>query len=444
MSNIIFNYNQNNNNYNHYTNTYNFPTGSTLNISGAFTNPPNPSDISLNDLKYVISNNSINNTLPRNLILDPSNGNISGPTTFFNIIKNKSYIIAIIDNNNEDNIIGLSNTINITIDYIPEFHYLNNITNYQEQINSVVEIKPYYTIYNKYDITYTLTSNDPLENIGLKLDKNTGQIDGTIKFNDPTQTSQTSNVFYTITANNNGILYDNIINIIINVLPIIVYPEYNEFIQNNLISITPLSGTIFSSDTFFSLNCNLPNGLTLNTKTGDIYGSVSLPMPMQTYIIYAENNVGRVNFKIKINIIKDLNIVPVVGDNFSSNTFLTSPDIEMRRKAEIFKYKKNSNNLTKNQYYSLLSKGKSSYAKRAFSTQSHSYTNSSVNNLQQINNTLICDSSINIICRPSSSSNVPGPVITLCYNPNIDVIGYKEPNKKRTNIGLKYPYRGGN
>ena len=101
-------------------------------------------------------------------------------------------------------------------------------------------------------------------------------------------------------------------------------------------------------------------------------------------------------------------------------------------------------NLTKSQYYSLLSRGKGSYAKRAFSTHNHSYTNSSVNNLQQRNNTLICDSSINIICTPSSSSNVPGPVVTLCYNPNIGVIGYKEPNKKRTNIGLKYPYRGGN
>lgn len=443
MSDIIFNYDQTNNNYNHDTNSYNFPTGNFfIDISGELTNSPNPSEISLNDLKYVISNNSLNSTLPFGLTLDASNGNITGLTTFFNISKNKSYIIAIVDNNNENTIIGLSNTIYITIDYIPEFHYINNITSYEEQLNSVVNIIPYYTIYNKYDITYTLISEDPLENIGLRLHKSTGLISGTIEFDDPDQ--KKSNAYYTITANNNGILYHTRINIIINVLPIIEYPEYNEFIQNNLISITPLSGTDFSTDTIFSLNCNLPNGLTLNTKTGDIYGSVSLPMPMQTYIIYAENNVGRVNFKIKINIIKDLNIVPVVGDNFSSNTFLTSPDIEMRRKAEILKYKKNSNNLTKNQYYSLLSKGKSSYAKRAFSTQSHSYINSSVNNLQQRNNNLICDSSINIICAPSSSSNVPGPVVTLCYNPNIGVIGYKEPNKKRTNIGLKYPYRGGN
>jgi len=431
---IIFNYDKDN---------YFISTGTILNISGTLTTPPNPSDISLNNLKYVINSNySINNTLPIGLTLDTSNGNITGPTTFLNITKNKSYIIAIVDNNDENNVIGLSNMINITIDYIPEFHYINNISKYELQLNSNISIIPYYTINNKSDIFYSVTSNDPLENIGLTLNRSTGLISGTIEFDDPTQII--SNLFYTITANNNGILFNNEINIIIDKLPIVIYPEYNEIIQNKLISITPLSESYFSSSTIFSLNCNLPNGLSLNTNTGELYGSVSLPMPMQTYIIYAENNIGKINIKIKINIIKDLNVVPVLGDNFSSNTFLTSPDIEMRRKAEILKYKKNSNNLTKSQYYSLLSKGKGSYAKRAFSTHNHSYTNSSVNNLQQRNNTLICDSSINIICTPSSSSNVPGPVVTLCYNPNIGVIGYKEPNKKRTNIGLKYPYRGGN
>jgi len=112
----------------------------------------------------------------------------------------------------------------------------------------------------------------------------------------------------------------------------------------------------------------------------------------------------------------------------------------MRRKAEIFKYKKNSANLTKQQRYALFAKGNGPSTKRAWGTQGDAYTNPNVNNLEQVGDTFVCNTN-SIICSPTTSCDVPGPVMNLCYNPAIPLIGYNQPNRFRTNIGFKWPQR---
>ena len=146
-----------------------------------------------------------------------------------------------------------------------------------------------------------------------------------------------------------------------------------------------------------------------------------------------------------LSVIKEFLAPPVVADNFSSNTFITDPAIAMRRKAEIFKYKKNSSGLTKQQYYALLAKGNGPAAKRSWGTQGDAYTNPNVSGLPQSGNSIICNTGI--ICAPTSSSDVPGPIMNLCYVPSTPLAGYNAPNRKKVNIGFKWPqstWRPGN
>ena len=102
--------------------------------------------------------------------------------------------------------------------------------------------------------------------------------------------------------------------------------------------------------------------------------------------------------------------------------------------------KKKRSGLTKNQYTALLAKGNGPLAKRAWGNQSDNSTNPNISGLSQDGNTLICNSD-SIISAPTSSSNVPGPIMNLYYNPNTPLVGYIQPNKQRTNIGMKWPQR---
>ena len=128
------------------------------------------------------------------------------------------------------------------------------------------------------------------------------------------------------------------------------------------------------------------------------------------------------------------------ADNFSSDTFLTDPTIAMRRKAEILKYKKNSSNLTQQQYYAMLAQGKGPYTPRSWGNQGPRSTNPNISGFTQVGNSIVCNNDP-VICAPTTSGGVPGPVINLCYNPAVPLVGYNPPNRFRTNIGFKWPMR---
>ena len=132
-------------------------------------------------------------------------------------------------------------------------------------------------------------------------------------------------------------------------------------------------------------------------------------------------------------------------DTYCNNpsAYITSEQFDMRRKVEIFKYKKNASDQTKNQKYSLLAKGINIYRKKCWATQSEYYTNPNVNKLPQIGNALICGTDTpaaqNIAnCSPTTNNGVPGPIMSICYDKTIPLTNYVV-RRIYTFNGTKFP-----
>lgn len=144
----------------------------------------------------------------------------------------------------------------------------------------------------------------------------------------------------------------------------------------------------------------------------------------------------------------------LIIDNPNPSAFVTSPltgklvplseiggEIAMLNKGNVLQYKKNSSCLTKNQKYSLIAQGRWNYNKTWATQSTRGYTNP---------NTLVCavtneagDVEIIIktadnLCHPSTASDVPGPIVSLCWNDRI-VPWYPKPQYTMTSSGDKFP-----
>ena len=402
-----------------YPNTagYNLPTSTPVDISAVILSGTVP----INTLF------TIDKALPSGLTINSANGTISGITTFFISSSLTTYTV---DASYSTGVV--SATINIAVNFLPVFSY--PLTPYIIQINKFIGITPVYLISNIQNITYTLISSPPLSDIGMVLRSTDGLISGTPNIFSPPNS-------YIIRANNGGIIYDVSLNISVQTLPTISYPQTKYILtQGNPIIITP-NPSIYNTNVTYSIEgCALPTGLTFNTGTGEISGTPSLPTAYREYIVTVTNIIGSSAVKLLLNIIKVSLAPPVIADNINAGLCLTNPVMAMRRKAEILKYKQNSSGLTKNQYWSLIVQGKGPYAKRAWANQNDLGSNPNISGLNAQGNSIICNTNP-IICTPTSSSDVPGPITNLCYDPSIPLIGYGQPNRTRVNIGFKYPQR---
>ena len=265
------------------------------------------------------------------------------------------------------------------------------------------------------NIIYTATPDLASAITGLQLNSTNGIISGT-----PTQLADTA--IYTIDANNNGVHYETTIAIGVQNAPTITYPQasYN-LIQNAQVNILPVQTAQPLNGIYELTLCALPFGLAFNIYTGEISGSPSILTAARTYRITVTNNIGVASTALILNVQKEFLAPPVHSPNFASNTFLTDPAIAMRRKAEILKYKKNGSSITQRQNFSAIVQGRGTTFKRIW-------------------NPLACPNP-GLLCAPTSSSDVPGPVMNLCYNPNVGLVGYNQPNRKRVDIGFKWPQR---
>jgi len=368
---------------------------------------------------------TIRPVLPSGFIFHNTTGNITGKASFMSISPLTLYTVDASSNAER-----ATTTLSISVNFTPVFFYPPEPDIFR--IQKPLYISPTYIISNIPGIMYSSVSSPTVNELGLNLNSNTGVISGI-----PTVFSDQTT--YIIRANNGGITYDASLNISILNLPTIAYPQSSyDLIQNTPINITPLAKQ--PKATYSIDGCNLPVGLTFNTETGAIFGIPPVLTTFRNYKITVTNIIGSSSTLLKLNVIKEFLAPPVLADNFSSNTFLSDPAISMRRKAEIFKYKKNSTNITKQQYYALLAKGNGPSAKRAWGTQGDAYTNPNTSGLPLVGNTFVCNTN-SIICSPTSSSDVPGPVMNLCYDPAIPLISYNQPNRFRTNIGFKWPQR---
>lgn len=131
----------------------------------------------------------------------------------------------------------------------------------------------------------------------------------------------------------------------------------------------------------------------------------------------------------------------------------TDEQLDMRRKAEILKYKNNNSNLSKKQIYSRRARAigveQKSWATQPFISGNVTITfdnksintnsNPNIRKLERIENILICPSKKNPICNPSSNSDVPGNK-ELCYDKTVPLVGYKE-RISYSKIGTTWPQR---
>tara|TARA_B110000285_G_C15026179_1_gene564285 strand:+ start:516 stop:1040 length:525 start_codon:yes stop_codon:yes gene_type:complete len=97
--------------------------------------------------------------------------------------------------------------------------------------------------------------------------------------------------------------------------------------------------------------------------------------------------------------------------------------LKERRKAEVLQYKKNANNLTRRQEEARLLRGAGRFRKRGYALQNQEITDPNVLDLPLNGNTLICESAEEP-CGLTTSSNVPGKQMKLCFNPSVPLINY--------------------
>jgi filamentous hemagglutinin family protein len=399
-----------------YPNTpYYLPTSSPIDISRVAINEPNP-------VYY-----KIDIALPVGLSIDASNGRIFGNTVFSSISVAKTYTV---DASYSTGVV--STTLVIGVNFLPVFSY--PLTPYIIQQNVAISIQPIYLISNIQGISYSLITTPPLTDINMNLSTTDGQIIGTPNiFSLPTT--------YTIRANNGGVTYDTSLVISVQTIPTISYPQsiYN-LTQGVYADILPTVNIFNTGVTYTITDCVLPNGLFFNSSNGEILGTPTLPTTFRKYTVTVTNIIGSSSVTLTLNVSKVLLAPLVLADNIDTGLCLTNPIMSMRRKAEILKYKQNSANLTKNQSFSMAVQGKGPYAKRAWATQTDLGSNPNISGLTSQGNTIICNSN-GVICSPTSSSDVPGKVTTLCYDPKVSLIGYGQPNRTRVNIGFKWPQR---
>jgi hypothetical protein len=164
--------------------------------------------------------------------------------------------------------------------------------------------------------------------------------------------------------------------------------------------------------------------------------------------------------------------------------------LQMLRKGNVLQYKKNSSSLTKNQRYTQICKGMWTNRTKSYATQTQTYSNPNTSNLQQVNFTsvptngnttyfpgpynfnipapygcisntikdggsLLCNTIVNpctdeviertrvINCYPTSSSDVPGPIQELCWDPKLET-WYPRQRYIMPTSGTKWPegYKG--
>lgn len=403
----------------YYPNTpYSLPTSTVIDLSCALVGALPASTV------FTISP-----ALPTGLSINSTNGTIGGTTLFTSISPLKTYYVDA-----SASTYVVSTTLEIEVNFLPVFYY--PFSPYILKKDVATSIVPIYLISNIQGISYSIISSPPLSDISMNLRSTDGLIFGT-----PTPFSVLQS--YTIRAYNGGITYDTSLNISVQSLPTINYPQSTYILTQGIpVDIIP-DASIFNTNVVYSIsNCPLPNGLNFSTTTGQIYGTPLLPTTFRKYIITITNNIGASNFVLIMNVIKEILAPPVLADNINTGLCLTNPVIAMRRKAEILKYKNNSATLTKKQYWSMAVQGKGPYARRVWANQNDLGSNPNISGLPTQGNIIICNDNTNgVKCSPSSSSDVPGTVTTLCYDPSIPLVGYTQPNRTKVNIGFKWPQR---
>jgi hypothetical protein len=376
-----------------------------------------------------------NSGIPNKFRLDASNGNITGLTTFADVFPLTTFTVTATYNLGMGGTQITNATLILSVGIPPNFYYPN--TPYILEQNIDISINPFYVVPNFAGTVYTVSGN--ALPAGLLLNSTNGIITGA-----PTVLSSAQ--VYNIQATNSNLFYVAPLNISIQTKPYFNYPQPSYTITQGIpitIAVETLPpgnityATVSKSDSKYCYYPALPFGLSLNTTNGTISGTPTVLSPFRTYTISATNpNTGTTYTDINLNVIK----VYLGARAVTDTTSLTEPNNAMRLKAEILQYNKNKADLTKNQVLSQIIKGNGRFAKRVWANQNIINSNPNTSGLDLQGNTLLCPGPA-VVCKPTSSSNVPGPTMMLCYNPALPFVGYNSPNRVYTNLGTKWPQK---
>jgi len=108
---------------------------------------------------------------------------------------------------------------------------------------------------------------------------------------------------------------------------------------------------------------------------------------------------------------------------------------QMQKKGDILQYNNNKVKLTKSQKYVQIAKGINSYRRKSFATQSETYTNPNFNS--QVN--FVCNTNKKT-CFTTDKSDVPGPIMQLCYDESIPSL-LNNPNNIQRIFELDFIYQ---
>jgi hypothetical protein len=391
----------------------------TLPVDVIFTIVPN---ISLDD-KSITPNIKIDNS-----------GNITGLATYADLITLTEYTVTATYDST-----SLNTTLEISISIPPNFSYPDSPYILATDVSAT--IIPTYVVDNA-GTTYELSGNIPALPSGMVLNPLNGRITGIpLNIQNPTT--------YIINATNTNITSSATLNIAIASIPYFNYAQTTYILIQGVPVTIPvqtqpegqgISYAIVSTSTDpYCFYPALPTGLVLNTLTGTISGTPTVLSTFRKYIIKATNSTINLSYSntIIINVKREY-----LGERALTDTVaLTDPNIAMRLKAEILQYKSNNANLTKNQIFSQTVNGHGQYANRVWASQTTTVTTPNTSGLELNGNTILCPAQPSVICNPTSASDVPGPIMNLCYNPAIPVVRYGQPNRVLTNIGRKWPQR---
>lgn len=340
--------------------------------------------------------------LPTELSIDSSNGSITG-TTASNTLSDIEYAVTV--STITPNSVVATEYFRLVVSTEPKFTYL--ITSYTFKAltaNTFITESPIIqALLWDNDYYFTLTPLN-ISNIELSIHPKNGSITVDISNTTPPNTNE-----YTVKIINKFIEYEQTIYIttvaplnpiIYNGLGVILNDNIFEFIQGIFGSLQTNSITtdqLNNNGTFSISGCNtstrLPSGLSFNTNTGTISGIPETILEPHRYNITFTDSFESISVIITFCIKRQYRLTPSL-----SYDVLITPELQMRKKAEILQHNSNKLNESKKQkLYKLITSG----------------SNKRRECLSLSRNVLIS----------SSSSDVPGPSINLIYDPTIQLIG---------------------
>lgn len=232
----------------------------------------------------VATSYSISPALPNGLQFNTTNGTISGTSTVLS--PQTEYTVTA--TSGSGNLIG---KFQITVNDIAPSGLSYTTPNVYTRATAITNLQP--TVSGGAVLSYSITPTLPT---GLTFNSLSGVISGT-----PTIISPSTN--YTVTASNTGGTTTTVTNITVNdIAPSnLAYPTPKVFTKGtsiNVVSPTVNGGPV----TKYTILPNLPNGLKLDTLTGNIFGTPTVLSTSSNYTITASNTGGESSALINITV----------------------------------------------------------------------------------------------------------------------------------------------